>query len=89
MPRKVDPVAAEHNFEQDSKAARHDFNQRLQLAKKDERIRNLREDNIKLRRAIKGRNEALSSMASLLKESKTKDEALNMMVCTNLSDNRK
>jgi hypothetical protein len=45
MPRKVDPIAAQRTFDERLKVERRDFNQKVQLAKKDEKLRKLREEN--------------------------------------------
>jgi hypothetical protein len=50
MPRKVD-----------AKGERRKFNQALELAQQKEKITNQREEILKLKRAIKARDEALST----------------------------
>ena len=62
MPRKVDPIAAQRTFDERSKVERRDFNQKVQLAKKDEKLRKLREENAELKRSIKGMKEAIHTL---------------------------
>jgi predicted RNase H-like nuclease (RuvC/YqgF family) len=62
MPRKVDPIAARRTFDERSEAEHRDFNQKLQLAKKDEKIRRMRKENSELKHSIRGMKEALHTL---------------------------